>query len=342
MTIHEQPRKAHAGLHPASDSVSGPPVLAFVIPCYDDWSALDHLLSRLAKVLDSEEIAGQAVVVNDGGPPPPSGFGRDPGHDRLKCDVVTLYRNHGHQRAIALGLAYAADNHDCAAAVVMDADGEDDPKHVTELLLASKREPDKVVFARRTQRHEKVPFRAGYVLFKWIFRALTGQRVNFGNYSLVPGSLLSKLTHTPELWTHYAAGVLRARLPITTVPLSRAPRYTGKSRMNFVSLVLHGLAAISLYSDLAAVRVLLATIVLACSGILAIGIVTAIRLFTDLATPGWATTVVGLSAMLIIQGISLSLLLIFIGFQQRSSVAALPSKVYRDYIERIEHLEQEP
>ena len=106
--------------------------------------------------------------------------------------------------------------------------------------------------------------------------------------------------------------------------------------MNTASLVLHGLAAISLYSDVAAVRVLLATTVMAFVGLLAIGTATALRLFTDLATPGWATSVVGMAAMLVIQGVSLSLLLVFVGFQQRTAIPALPRTVYRDYIESVE------
>jgi len=316
--------------------------LVIIIPCYEDWGALQRLLPDLDQTLRTLELQGLVVVVNDGGSPPPDGFPTDPNQMRLGFELVTLRRNLGHQRAIAIGLAHIADNHSARHIVVMDADGEDDPHHIADLLAASAKHPNRIVFAQRSRRSESLPFRVGYALFKWLFRVLSGQSVTFGNFSLLPNDYLLRLASTPEIWTHFAAGILRARLPYTTVPLARAKRYTGQSRMNPASLVLHGLAAISLYADVAAVRVLIFTSLMSAAGLLTIGAVTAIRLFTDLATPGWATSAVAGAAMLMVQAISLSLLLVFVGFQQRSTMAALPSAVYREYIESVTRVDATP
>ena len=55
--------------------------------------------------------------------------------------------------------------------------------------------------------------------------------------------------------------------------------------MNFASLVIHGLSAVSVYADIAMVRIIVAAAVLATAVVLSMLAVVAIRLFTDLAIP---------------------------------------------------------
>ena len=50
--------------------------------------------------------------------------------------ILRLRRNLGHQRAIAIGLAYLQKVASCDAVIVMDADGEDTPDGVAQLLGA--------------------------------------------------------------------------------------------------------------------------------------------------------------------------------------------------------------
>ena len=97
----------------------------------------------------------------------------------------------------------------------------------------------------------------------------------------------------PELWNNLPAAVMRSRMPYATVPTRRGRRYFGQPRMNMTALVVHGLSAMSVYSDVIFVRVLIAAALVACASIVAIVGVTLVRLLTDLAVPGWATTAVG-------------------------------------------------
>ncbi len=86
-----------------------------------------------------------------------------------------------------------------------------------------------------------------------------------------------------------------------SVPTVRGSRCAGRSRMNLVALMVHGLSALSVYTDKIFVRVLLAAGLVA--GLAGLGIVSvaAIRLFTDLAIPGWATTVIGDLLIILLQ-----------------------------------------
>src|SRR5215469_1195699 len=68
-----------------------------------------------------------------------------------------------------------------------------------------------------------------------------------GTSSVILYSALSSLVVTSESWNHYAAAVFNARLPHSSVPISRGARLYGKSHMTFISLVVHGLSAIAVY-----------------------------------------------------------------------------------------------
>ena len=136
-----------------------------------------------------------------------------------------------------------------------------------------------------------------------MFHGLTGHDISFGNYSLLPMAAVRRLVHMPELWNNLAAAILRSRIPCTPVPTTRGKRYDGRSRMNLVSLIVHGLSAMSVHIDTIFVRVLLTSGLIAAmsvAGILCIGI---IRFATDLAIPGWATTAAGDLMIILLQTI---------------------------------------
>src|SRR5262249_37876231 len=142
-----------------------------------------------------------------------------------------------------------------------DGDGEDDPADVPRLVQRCREEGfEKIVFAERTRRSETLAFRAFYGLYKVVHVLLTGIRGRVGNFSVVPPARLESLVVVSELWNHYAAAAFKSRQPLCLVPTRRASRLQGRSRMNFVDLVAHGLSAISVFGETVGVRLL----VLAC------------------------------------------------------------------------------
>ena len=236
-------------------------------------------------------------------------------------EVLHLRSNQGHQRAIALGLYHLHEFTDTEAVVIMDGDGEDRPEDLPELLRAfAAGECSDVVFAARTRRMESLAFRLCYRAYRLIHRALTGVVVQVGNFSVVPRAAMARLMAVPDLWNHYAASVYRARLPRRLVPLPRGRRLAGESKMNFVSLLIHGLSAMSVFSDQVSARLLTAAVSFAVVAMGLMGVTAGIRWFTDLAVPGWATFTVGLLLVLMVQSLSFATLFAFLIAGRRSSL----------------------
>jgi hypothetical protein len=149
---------------------------------------------------------------------------------------------------------------------------------------------------------------------------MTGVVVQVGNFSVVPRSAMARLMAVPDLWNHYAASVYRARLPRRLVPLPRGRRLAGESKMNFVSLLIHGLSAMSVFSDQVSARLLTAAVGFAFIAMGLMGVTAGIRWFTDLAVPGWATFTVGLLLVLVVQLLSFATLFAFLIASRRSSL----------------------
>jgi hypothetical protein len=311
--------------------------VTLLIPVFNDWESLNALLRDLDAVLAAHEISASVLIVDDCSHlPAPAGFPSTSLSAITSGDIVRLRRNLGHQRAIAIGLSVIHARGQTGSVVVMDGDGEDRPADVPALLHEFHRhEGTRVVFAARRRRTERWHFRLFYWMYRVLHRVLTGVSVRVGNFSIVPSSALATLVVVSELWNHYAAAVFKARLLHTTVPLPRGARYFGHSRMNFTSLVVHGLSGISVFGDIVGGRLLAAAAGL--GGIAAVGVlgVIGIRFGTTLAIPGWATLAAGLLLILLGQLVVACLLFVFVILAARTSLTFLPIRDYQYFVATV-------
>jgi polyisoprenyl-phosphate glycosyltransferase len=317
-----------------------PPVwdtLAVVIPVLNDWASLRTLCGEL----DRLELPGirelRLVVVDDGSTEPaPADLGAALGQGRIAAvSVVELSCNVGHQRAIALGLAHAVAAMPDAVLAVMDSDGEDNPADLPRLLAELDGRSRGIVVAGRSARSEGTTFRAGYAFYTRLFRLLVGRNIRFGNFSVVGPDAARRLVRMPETWNHFAAALLRSRLPVAMVPTRRAQRYAGQSTMNLPSLVAHGLSAFSVFSDHVFARLLMLGALIGGATLLASVVVIAMRFGTNLATPGWATTAVGLALVLFLQTVLVTLVAAVQMLATRSQAIAQPATLAPIFIHRV-------
>lgn len=309
--------------------------LAVVLPVYNDWAALSALLPMLDRAFAPLGAVLDVCVVDDGSIEPPAIRFDSEFAAIERIEVLRLICNVGHQRAIAVGLADVASRGECDYALVMDSDGEDRPDEAAALLVAARAQPEfaGAFVAQRHRRSEGLVFRAYYQLYKALFRALVGRAIDFGNFSLLPASALNRVVHSPDLWNHYPATLVKSRLPLRRVATRRGVRLAGRSTMNLVALVALGLSAISVFSDVVFVRILVVS--LAWSAIAALGLVGVIlvKIFSTLAIPGWATTAGGILAIILVQALTFSTIATFLSLSARSNVLIVPARDAARYIE---------
>ena len=312
------------------------------MPVFDDWESAALVCSAIDQQLRSiPEIAAHILLIDDGSRNPiGSAFAALHLESVTGVSLLKLRRNLGHQRAIAIGLAYVHANLHCDAVLVMDADGEDRPEDIPRLIgtLQSSKTPV-IVFAERGRRVESALFKVLYLCYRFLHYAVTGKGIKVGNFSLIPAECLNSVVSFPELWNHYAAAVLKSRIPHTMIRADRGYRLAGESKMNFVSLVIHGLSALFAYHEIVATRMLIGTVLLTVSLFLLVAVMIVFRLTTSFAVPGWTTIVSGFSSVLIFQSFAAALIIVFSVMMNRSSLGFLPLRDYTYFISSCEPID---
>lgn len=293
---------------------------------FNDWEAAELLLSDLDQALADRSLSPEVMFIDDGSTRPmPPGFANRPFTALRRVDVLQLRRNLGHQRAIAVGLVFVYQNLPCTAVVVMDADGEDRPADIPQLVEQFDRVGQRsIVFAARAKRLERIFFRALYRLYRVIHLLLTGDQVRVGNFSIVPFESLAKLVVVPEIWNHYAAAVIRSRLAFHSIPIARGKRLVGKSKMNFIALLLHGLSAFFVYGDIVGARLLIAIALALVVEIILIAAGVAVWFTSSPSIVILAAYVGAILGILLLQAIPVALILVFTVIGSRVNAGFLP------------------
>jgi glycosyltransferase involved in cell wall biosynthesis len=305
--------------------------IAILMPVYEDWESAIQVCRRIDKTLVQESsIRASVLFVDDGSTanPHPTILSWRP-EVLESVGVLVLRRNLGHQRAIAVGLSYLSEKQKFDAVVVMDSDGEDQPEDIPKLLAAMTNNGTlSAVFAERGKRLEGVVFRVLYQCYRAVHRVLAGRDIRFGNFSVLPWSAVESITAYSELWNHFAATFLKTRHCYKRLRVDRGRRIAGTSRMNFNDLVVHGLSAWFANQELVATRLLILTLLTSAFLFIPMGVVVVIRLWTNWGVPGWATTTIGLLAIMDVQSLIASFVLVFSIMMNRSNLGFVPIRDY--------------
>jgi glycosyltransferase involved in cell wall biosynthesis len=310
--------------------------IIIVMPVFEDWESAGLLCAAIDDCLTgSPQITARVLLVDDGSSGNHLGDFAGYRPKALKyLQVLNLRRNLGHQRAIAVTLAYVQQKLPADAVVIMDADGEDRPEDIHRLVEAFESSDRPVtVFAERGRRIESFSFKLFYGCYRVLHRILTGRTIRFGNFSLLPRQHIDRIVAYPELWNHYAAAVLKARFPYITIRADRGARLRGTSKMSFVGLVIHGLSALFASYEIVSTRLLVGTAVLGFTFCCLLAVVVGVKLFTHLAIPGWATFTGGLLFILVTQSIATLLTIIFSVMISRNNLGFLPIRDYEYFVE---------
>ncbi|MDC3376946.1 glycosyltransferase [Candidatus Nanopelagicales bacterium] len=308
------------------------PRVGLVLPVFNDWDSF-RLVANELEAFYSAEYELHLCVVNDGSTledPDPLRFSRF-----ASLEVVNLGANLGHQRAICVGLVRLADRGHFDAVVIMDSDGEDSVAAVGALLEPVLSGAADVVVAQRTSRSEGKRFRAFYSLYKFLFRVLTGERLDFGNFSALSARALDRMVFMPDLWNHYPGTVMRSRLAVTRVPVARLARLHGRSKMDLASLTTHGLSGLSVFVDRIFARLL---ILVGIAGLMLLAVVGAglvARLALQVPIAGWLALLTTAAFIGLIQLLGTLAVLAFVSLSMRSLFSPPPSEFAANFVRDV-------
>jgi glycosyltransferase involved in cell wall biosynthesis len=123
-------------------------LISIIIPCYNEEAVITTTYHKLTEVLKGHDFEYELIFIDDGSADATCDLLRTFAARDLKTKVLMLSRNFGHQAAVSAGLHQAAG----AAAVIIDADLQDPPEVIPEMIKAWREGKGEVIYGRRAKR----------------------------------------------------------------------------------------------------------------------------------------------------------------------------------------------
>ena len=210
------------------------PTLSIVVPAFNEAANLGRLHERLVAVLDGMGESWELVLVNDG-----STDATLDAMQRLRAAddrvaIVNLSRNFGKEIATTSGLDHARGQ----AVILMDADLQDPPELIPELVAAWRRGFDNVYAQRRARAGETWLKRATAAAFYRVL-ARTGPVVvprDTGDFRLISRRVVVALGELRERHRFMKGLFAWVGFPSCAVPYDRAARASGTSAWSYWKL----------------------------------------------------------------------------------------------------------
>jgi dolichol-phosphate mannosyltransferase len=268
------------------------PVLrySFVIPVFNEEAVLPALLLALDNLLASLDGPAEVVFVDDGSRDNGAELIRDRTSRDSRFRVVQLSRNFGHQAAITAGMDYASG----AAIIIMDADLQDPPSVVLQMIAKWKEGYD-LVYAHRTAREHESHFkRTTAWLFYRIMRLMTGVDIpsDVGDFRLVDRSVIESFRSMRERDRFVRGMFAWMGYRQTAITFTRPERAAGKTKYRFRNMAQLAIDGILGFSDAPLRMVVWAGIAVSFLGMLCGLYAIGLKLWRDDLVPGWASTIV--------------------------------------------------
>jgi len=225
-----------------------PPLIVIVIPVYNEEAVLPELFSRLAAVFNSQpQCTWQALLVNDGSRDATAKMVSHQAGLDARFSLLDLSRNFGFQAALAAGLAEAKGD----AVVTMDADLQDPPELIPE-LVARWREGAEVVRAVRRSREETGLRRLGMDVFHRLYGRVADFPIesNTGTFGLMDRAAVEAVNRLPERNRFFPG--LRSWVGFTTAEVlyDRKGRAAGEPQQTMGKLLRYALDGVFSFSYL--------------------------------------------------------------------------------------------
>lgn len=210
--------------------------LSVVVPCYNEEAVLPSLHVRITAACRRVGGAYEIVLVNDGSDDRTWSMMTDLAAEDPHLVCVDLSRNHGHQLALSAGLAESCGD----VVLTLDADLQDPPELLPDMLALMRREGADVVYGSRTKRDgDSWAKRAASHLFYRGLQKLadTPVPVDAGDFRLMSRRVVDAVAAMPER-QRYVRGMV-SWMGFKQIPFEyhRRPRAAGVSKYTFGKLV---------------------------------------------------------------------------------------------------------
>ena len=223
--------------------------LSIVVPCFNEQECLSELHKRLSAA--ARAAVGkdyELVLINDGSKDQSWAIMRELAEHDDRVLAINLSRNHGHQLALTAGLDLCRGE----TVLIIDADLQDPPELLGDMLVTMKREGADVVYGVRRAREGETRFKraTAAAFYRLLARATeVDMPVDAGDFRLMSRRSLDALLAMPEQ-ARFIRGMV-AWIGFKQVPIlyDRKERFAGRTKYPLAKMVRFALDALTGFSS---------------------------------------------------------------------------------------------
>lgn len=224
-----------------------PSLLSVVIPMYNEEETFPYLKTELESVASTWGCPTELILVDDGSRDRTYALMYAWSLENPNIKTISLSRNYGHQIAVTTGVDAAMGD----AIVIMDADLQDPPAVVEEMLRGYCKGYD-VVYGQRLERHGESAFKLLTAkLFYWLMRTFVDPNLpdNTGDFRLISKRVADALRRMPERERFLRGMVTWVGFHQMAVTYNRPGRVAGETKYPFWKMLKLAIIAITAFSD---------------------------------------------------------------------------------------------
>lgn len=279
------------------------PVLSVVVPVFNEEECIREFHRRTVDALAGLDLTYELIYVDDGSVDSSRSLLSAIADEDRATRVLSLSRNFGHQIAVSAGLHHARGS----AAVIIDADLQDPPEVIVQ-LVATWREGADVVSAVRTARVGETRFKV--LTAGWFYRLIRRWsqldiELDAGDFRLLSRPVIDTVNAMPEQFRFVRGMTAWAGFDQRAVEYTRDARFAGSTKYPLKKMIALATNAITSFSFAPLQLAAVFGVIIALSSAVAVPVVVALRL-AGIGGLGGQTTV--LIAVLFFGGVQLSFL----------------------------------
>ncbi|MGF7214900.1 dolichol-phosphate mannosyltransferase [Spirosoma lacussanchae] len=203
--------------------------ISVIIPCFNEQQVIRETYMRLTRVMQANFSAYELLFVNDGSRDYTLSILKELASQDEHVHIISLSRNFGHQPAVSAGIENCTGD----LAIIIDADLQDPPELIPDMVRMYEAEGCNVVYAVRKQRQGETVFKR--VTAKWFYRIINYLSevplpVDTGDFRLIDRKVIDAFNRLEER-NKYIRGLI-SWVGFKQVPIyyERAERFAGETK----------------------------------------------------------------------------------------------------------------
>lgn len=211
-------------------------LISIITPCYNEEEVINETIRRLNNsVKNIDKYKFEFIFINDGSTDRTEQILKKNSLTDKKIKIISFSRNFGHQAALAAGL----ENCKGDAAIIIDADLQDPPELIKDMIIKWNK-GFKVVYGKRIERKNETIFKkltAKYFYRILNFLAEVDIPLDTGDFRLIDKSIIEILKTMPENKKFYRGLIAWCGFKQTAIEYSRDKRFAGKTKYPLFKMI---------------------------------------------------------------------------------------------------------